>query len=169
MNAHSPQDAAPTPLATPNALGSTARDQVTHGLNRLLADTFALYIKTKNFHWHVSGPHFHDYHLLLDAQATAVFAMLDPIAERARKIGGMAVRSISHISELQRLKDNNADYVKPEDMLNELRSDNELLVKFMREVHKVADDDNDVATASLLENWIDETEERIWFLFETTR
>ena len=159
----------PSELATPSDLGAKGRTEVALGLNRLLADSFALYIKTKNFHWHVSGPHFRDYHLLLDAQATAVYAMLDPIAERSRKLGATTLRSIGHIAKLQRLADNDADYVKPEDMLNELRADNETLVKFMREVHEACDDDNDVATASLIENWIDQTEERIWFLFESTR
>ncbi len=160
---------APGALATPSDLGIAARAEVAIGLNRLLADAFALYIKTKNFHWHVSGPHFHAYHLLLDAQAGAVFAMLDPIAERVRKLGGTTIRSVSHIAQLQRLTDSNAEYVRPEEMLDALRADNESLVKFMREVHKTCDDDNDIATASLIENWIDQTEERIWFLFESTR
>lgn len=169
MSAISNLKDAPGALATPNDLDSSARSALALGLNRLLADAFALYIKTKNFHWHVSGPHFHDYHLLLDAQATAVYAMLDPVAERSRKIGGTSIRSISHIAQLQRLSDNNADFVKPEDMLNELRADNLLLVKYLRELHQTCDDENDVATASLIENWIDQAEERIWFLFESTR
>jgi starvation-inducible DNA-binding protein len=156
-------------LITPTDLGSKARKDVTLGLNRLLADTFALYVKTKNFHWHVSGPHFRSYHLLLDEQATVVYAMLDPVAERVRKLGGSTLRSIGHITELQRIKDNNADYVDPVDMLNELREDNQSLVKYMREVHEICDKDNDIATASLLENWIDEAEQRIWFLYESTR
>jgi starvation-inducible DNA-binding protein len=156
-------------LTTPTDLGSKARKDVTLGLNRLLADTFALYVKTKNFHWHVSGPHFRSYHLLLDEQATVVYAMLDPVAERVRKLGGSTLRSIGHITELQRIKDNNADYVDPVDMLNELREDNQSLVKYMREVHEICDKDNDIATASLLENWIDEAEQRIWFLYESTR
>lgn len=156
-------------LTTPTDLGSKARKEVTLGLNRLLADAFALYIKCKNFHWHVSGPHFRSYHLLLDEQATAVYAMLDPVAERVRKLGGNTLRSVGHIAELQRIKDNNAEYVDPVAMLNELREDNQQLVKFMREVHEICDQDNDIATASLLENWIDEAEQRIWFLFESTR
>lgn len=156
-------------LATPTDLGAKARYDVTIGLNRLLADTFTLYIKCKNFHWHVSGPHFRSYHLLLDEQATAVFAMLDPIAERVRKLGGNTIRSIGNIAELQRLQDNDAEFVDAVAMLNELRADNQALVKYMREVHEVCDQDNDIATASLLENWIDEAEERIWFLFESTR
>ena len=169
MTAISKLKNSPGALATPSDLHSSARSALAMGLNRLLADAFALYIKTKNFHWHVSGPHFHDYHLLLDAQATAVYAMLDPVAERSRKIGGTSIRSISHIAQLQRLTDNNAEFVKPEDMLNELRSDNLSLVKYLRELHQTCNDENDVATASLIENWIDQAEERIWFLFESTR
>jgi starvation-inducible DNA-binding protein len=136
-------------------------------LNILLADVFALYLKTKNFHWHVSGPHFRDYHLLLDEQR--IFAMTDDIAERVRKIGGTTLRSIGNIGRLQRLKDNDADFVTPLDMLAELRDDNKQLVSSMRETHDLCDEHGDVATASLLENWIDETERRVWFLFEATR
>jgi starvation-inducible DNA-binding protein len=156
-------------LKTPTDLGNKARQDVAEGLNALLADTFALYIKSKNFHWHVSGPHFRSYHLLLDEQATAIYAMLDPIAERVRKLGGTTIRSIKHIGQLQRIKDNDAPFVEANAMLDELRNDNQTLVKAMREVHDVCDKDNDIATASLLENWIDEAEQRIWFLYESTR
>ena len=156
-------------LKTPSDLGNKARKEVAEGLNALLADTFALYIKCKNFHWHVSGPHFRSYHLLLDEQATAIYAMLDPIAERVRKLGGTTIRSIKHIADLQRIKDNNEPFVDAIAMLDELRADNQALVKSMREVHDVCDEDQDIATASLLENWIDEAEQRIWFLFESTR
>ncbi|MBB3223989.1 Dps family protein [Pseudoduganella umbonata] len=165
MNDQAKEDA----LKTPTDLGNKARKEVAEGLNALLADTFALYIKCKNFHWHVSGPHFRSYHLLLDEQATAIYAMLDPIAERVRKLGGTTIRSIKHISELQRIKDNDAPFVDAIAMLDELRNDNQALVKWMREVHDVCDEDQDIATASLLENWIDEAEQRIWFLYESTR
>src|SRR5271154_5280194 len=138
-------------------------------LNALLADVFALYIKTKNFHWHMEGPHFRDYHLLLDEQGEQIFDMSDAIAERARKIGGGTLRSIGDIARRQRILDNDADYVDPKDMLAELRDDNERLTSIMRQVHNVCDTYGDVATASLLENWIDETERRTWFLFEATR
>jgi starvation-inducible DNA-binding protein len=156
-------------LATPTDLGANATKELTGGLNVLLADVFALYIKTKNFHWHVSGPHFRDYHLLLDEQATQIDAMTDPIAERVRKLGGSTIRSIGHVKRLQRVLDNDADYVTPHDMLAELREDNKELLKHMRVLHEVCDEHNDVATASLIENWIDETEQRVWFLFETGR
>jgi starvation-inducible DNA-binding protein len=156
-------------LATPSQLGAEAVKNIVGGLNALLADAFALYIKTKNFHWHVSGPHFRDYHLLLDDQADQIFAMTDDIAERVRKIGGVTIRSIGHIARLQRLSDNDAEYVDPLDMLAELREDNRAVLASMREVHELCDEEHDVATASLLENWIDETERRIWFLFETGR
>jgi starvation-inducible DNA-binding protein len=156
-------------LATPNEHGSEAVKNLTGALNALLADVFALYIKTKNFHWHVSGPHFRDYHLLLDEQGEQIFAMTDDIAERVRKIGGTTVRSIGHVARLQRLSDNDADYVDPHGMLAELREDNRTLLASMRETHELCDEENDVATTSRLENWIDETERRIWFLFETTR
>lgn len=138
-------------------------------LTALLADTFALYLKTKNFHWHVSGPHFRDYHLLLDEQSDQIFAMTDPMAERVRKIGGTTLRSVGHIAHLQRVEDNDADYVEPQDMLAELREDNKDLVSRMREVHDLFDEHRDFATASLLENWIDETERRVWFLYEASR
>ena len=156
-------------LATPSDLGPEAIRNITGALNALLADVFALYLKTKNFHWHVSGPHFRDYHLLLDEQAAQIFAITDDIAERVRKIGGTTLRSIGHVARLQRLADNDADYVDPPDMLSELREDNKALLLSMREVHGLCDEENDVATASLLENWIDEAQRRIWFLFETTR
>jgi starvation-inducible DNA-binding protein len=156
-------------LATPTDLGANATKDISGGLNILLADVFALYLKTKNFHWHVSGPHFRDYHLLLDDQATQIFAMTDPIAERVRKLGGGTIRSVGQIKKLQRVLDNDADYVTPQDMLAELREDNKQLTRSMRVLHEVCDEHNDVATASLIENWIDETEQRAWFLFETAR
>ena len=143
--------------------------ELSGALNTLLADMFALYLKTKNFHWHVSGPHFRDYHLLLDEQAEQIFATTDDIAERVRKIGGSTLRSIGHIAKLQRVRDNDADYVTALDMLAELREDNRQLVVRMRETHDLCDEHRDVATASLLENWIDEAERRAWFLYETTR
>jgi starvation-inducible DNA-binding protein len=156
-------------LHTPTDLGAEASDAVSEGLTQLLADVFALFIKTKNFHWHVSGPHFRDYHLLLDDQAGLVFAMIDPIAERARKLGGTTLRSIGQVASLKRLEDNNESFVPADAMLDELRKDNEKLVKYMRQLHHICDQMEDVATASLIENWIDQTEERVWFLFETTR
>jgi starvation-inducible DNA-binding protein len=156
-------------LGTPTDLGPEATRDISAALSALLADTFALYLKTKNFHWHMSGPHFRDYHLLLDEHGDQIFAMTDPIAERARKIGGTTIRSIGHIARQQRIKDNDADYVDPQGMLAELRDDNRQLVTEMRAVHDVCDEHGDVATASLLEVWIDETERRTWFLFEATR
>jgi starvation-inducible DNA-binding protein len=157
------------PLATPTGLGSNATRDLAGALNALLADMFVLYMKTKNFHWHVSGPHFRDYHLLLDEQATQIYNTTDPIAERVRKIGGTTIRSIGHVARLQRLDDNNADYVTPEDMLAELREDNKQLIASMRETHDLCDEHGDVATASLLEVWIDEAERRVWFLYEAGR
>jgi starvation-inducible DNA-binding protein len=156
-------------LETPTDLGSNTTKDVTGALNALLADVFALYLKTKNFHWHVSGPNFRDYHLLLDEQADQIFAMTDDIAERVRKLGGTTIRSIGHIARLQRVLDNDADYVDPKDMLAELRDDNRDLIARLRETHDLCDEHRDVATASLIENWIDEAERRHWFLFETTR
>ena len=156
-------------LGTPTDLTAEATRDISAALSALLADTFALYVKTKNFHWHMSGPHFRDYHLLLDEHGDQIFAMTDPIAERARKIGGTTIHSIGHIARQQRIKDNDAEYVDPQDMLAELREDNQALVTTMREVHDVCDEHGDVATASLLEVWIDETERRTWFLFESTR
>jgi starvation-inducible DNA-binding protein len=157
------------PLITPTGLGDNARRDITGALNALLADVFALYLKTKNFHWHMSGPHFRDYHLLLDEHGDQIFEMTDVLAERARKLGGITLHSIGQISRMQRIKDNDADFVAPEDMLSELREDNEALIAAMREVHDTCDEANDVATASLLENYIDEAERRTWFLFEATR
>jgi starvation-inducible DNA-binding protein len=156
-------------LHTPTSLGAKATADITGALNALLADFFALYIKTKNFHWHVSGPHFRDYHLLLDEHADQIYATTDPIAERVRKLGGNTLRSIGHIARLQRVSDNEADYVTPLDMLAELREDNSRLADRMRETHNVCDEHGDVATTSLLEVWIDEAERRAWFLFEATR
>lgn len=157
------------PLATPSDLGGNAVRDLTGALNELLADTFALYLKTKNFHWHVSGPHFRDYHLLLDDQSAQILAMTDPIAERVRKLGGTTLRSIGHIARLQRVEDNDADYVDPEGMLAELREDSKDLIQRMRTVHELTDEHNDFATSSLLDVWIDEAEKRHWFLFEATR
>jgi starvation-inducible DNA-binding protein len=138
-------------------------------MNSVLADVFALYLKTKNFHWHMTGPHFRDYHLLLDEQAEQLYAMIDPIAERIRKTGGSTLRSIGHIARLQRISDNDAEYVDPMDMLAELREDNQSLAWRLRDVHEVVDAVRDIATASLIENWIDEAERRTWFLFESSR
>jgi starvation-inducible DNA-binding protein len=156
-------------LATPANFGPNAVRDISGALNALLADMFALYLKTKNFHWHVSGPHFRDYHLLLDEQADQIFATTDPIAERVRKIGGTTVRSIGQIGRQQRILDNDADYVTPLDMLAELRDDNLNLAAQMRETHDLCDEHEDVATASMLEVWIDEAERRTWFLFEASR
>jgi len=157
------------PLKTPTGLSASATQDISGSLNILLADVYALYMKTKNFHWHVSGPHFRDYHLLLDEQADQLYDTTDPIAERVRKLGGTTLRSIGHIAGLQRVLDNDADFVTPQDMLAELRDDNMQLAAHMRETHNVCDEHGDVATASLLENWIDEAERRIWFLFEAGR
>jgi starvation-inducible DNA-binding protein len=156
-------------LVTPTDLSASAVQDISGAMNAILADVYALYLKTKNFHWHVSGPHFRDYHLLLDEQADQIFAMADPIAERVRKLGGSTLRSIGHIARLQRQPDNDADYVEPSDMLAELREDNKTLTGRLREAHNVCDEHRDVATASLIEVWIDETERRTWFLFETGR
>ena len=157
------------PLASPNQLGKGAARDIGGAMNAVLADVFAIYLKTKNFHWHMSGPHFRDYHLLLDEQADQLYAMTDPIAERIRKVGGTTLRSIGHIGRLQRVLDNDADFVQPLDMLAELREDNEGLVARLREAHGVCDEHGDIASASFLENWIDETERRAWFLFEASR
>jgi starvation-inducible DNA-binding protein len=158
-----------SPLVTPTDLKPKATKEISGAMNAILADVFALYMKTKNFHWHMSGPHFRDYHLLLDEQADQLYAMTDPIAERIRKLGGTTLRSIGHISRTQRVLDNDADYVQPLDMLAELREDNKTLASSMREVHNVCDENRDIATASLIEVWIDETERRTWFLFEASR
>jgi len=164
-----PAELRKSPLTTPTDLGANATKEIAGALNALLADVFTLYLKTKNFHWHISGPHFRDYHLLLDEQADQINAITDPIAERVRKLGGTTLRSIGHISRLQRLADNDADYVDPLDMLSELREDNKALIASMRQVHSLCDERNDVATASLIEVWIDEAEKRVWFLFEASR
>ena len=157
------------PLLTPTDLGTKASKNIAAGMNGILADVFGLYLKTKNFHWHMSGPHFRDYHLLLDEQADQLYAMTDPIAERIRKTGGSTLRSIGHIARIQRIKDNDAEYVEPLDMLAELREDNITLAARLREVHDMVDELRDIATASLIENWIDETERRTWFLYESSR
>ncbi len=157
------------PLRTPSYLDAENIQNLAAELNVLLADVFAVYIKTKNFHWHVSGPHFRDYHLLLDEHAEQVFAMTDDIAERVRKLGGTTIRSIGHVARLKHVADNDAEYVEPLDMLAELREDNQALVSRMIEIHDLCEEANDVATASLLENWIDHAQRRIWFLFETSR
>jgi len=157
------------PLETPTDLTRSATKDIAAAMNAILADVFALYLKTKNFHWHMSGSHFRDYHLLLDEHADQLFAMTDPIAERIRKIGGFTLRSIGNISRTQRVLDNDADYVEPLDMLAELAGDNKTLAARLRETHNVCDEHRDIATASLIEVWIDETERRTWFLFEATR
>ena len=156
-------------LITPTDLGSKASMDIAGGMNAILADVFALYMKTKNFHWHMSGPHFRDYHVLLDEQADQLYAMTDPIAERIRKTGGSTLRSIGHITRIQRVKDNDAEYVDPLDMLAELREDNRDFAARLREVHDMVDEHRDIGTASLIESWIDETERRTWFLFESSR
>jgi starvation-inducible DNA-binding protein len=157
------------PLHTPTDLKPAATKDVSGAMNAILADVFGLYLKTKNFHWHMSGPHFRDYHLLLDEHADQLYAMTDPIAERVRKIGGLTLRSIGHIARLQRIEDNDAEYVEPSDMLAELREDNQNLAARLREAHNVCEEHRDLATASLIEVWIDETERRTWFLFESAR
>ena len=156
-------------LHTPTDLTPAATKEVSAAMNAILADIFALYLKTKNFHWHMSGPHFRDYHLLLDEQADQLFAMTDPIAERVRKLGGLTLKSIGNIAQLQRVSDNDADFVEPSDMLAELREDNKTLAERLREAHNVCEEHRDLATASLIEVWIDETERRTWFLFESDR
>jgi starvation-inducible DNA-binding protein len=157
------------PLATPTDLKPAATKDIAGAMNAILADVFALYLKTKNFHWHMSGPHFRDYHLLLDEQADQLFAMTDAIAERVRKIGGSTLKSTGHISRMQRVQDNDADYVEPQDMLAEVREDNKELAARLREAHNVCEEHRDIATASLIEVWIDETERRTWFLYEAAR
>ena|SRR5438094_9269260 len=155
-----------SPLTTPTDLKAAATRDITAALNVILADVFALYIKTKNFHWHMSGPHFRDYHLLLDEQADQIFAMTDPVAERVRKVGGLTIHSIGQIGRLQRILDNDAEFVSPLDMLAELRDDNKTLLGALRTAHDICEEHQDVATTSLIEVWIDETERRLWFLFE---
>jgi starvation-inducible DNA-binding protein len=169
MNVRDAKALQTAPLETPTDLKSNAVRDISGALNILLADVFALYVKTKNFHWHMSGSHFRDYHLLLDEQAEQIFATTDAIAERVRKVGGTTLRSIGHIGRLQRFLDNDADYVTPLDMLAELRDDNKQLAANLRETHGLCDEHGDVASASLLEIWIDEAERRTWFLFESTR
>ena len=160
---------APSALDTPTDLSPNAIGDISGALNGLLADSFALYLKTKNFHWHISGPHFRDYHLMFDEQADAIFATTDELAERVRKIGGTTLRSIGHIAKLQTIEDNDETFVDPADMLRELMADNKKVAAAMRKAHKVADDHEDAATAGLLENFIDATERRTWFLFEAAR
>jgi starvation-inducible DNA-binding protein len=157
------------PLQTPSGLGSNAIRDIAAACTTLLADVFALYLKTKNFHWHVSGRHFRDYHLMLDDQAEQIFSMTDELAERVRKIGGTTLRSIGHVARLQRIQDNDASYVTPVDMLSELRQDNEQLAALLRGAHALCDEHGDIATASLIENWIDQAERRVWFLYEASR
>jgi starvation-inducible DNA-binding protein len=157
------------PLSTPTGLKAAATKDITAAMNGILADSFALYIKTKNFHWHMSGPHFRDYHLLLDEQADQIFAMTDPIAERVRKLGGITIRSIGEIARTQRIADNDADYIEPSDMIAELADDNRTLAASLRQAHNVCDEHGDVASTSLIEIWLDETERRSWFLFEAGR
>ncbi len=155
--------------SNPDSFAPEQVKELSDALNALLADVFALYIKTKNFHWHMSGPHFRDYHLLLDEQADQIFNITDDIAERVRKIGGQTIRSIGHIARLQRIADNDYEFVPAHGMLEELQADNKALVHSLREAHEVASDANDYATTSLIEVWIDEAERRAWFLFEATR
>jgi starvation-inducible DNA-binding protein len=157
------------PLVTPTDLKTSATMDISAAMNGILADVFALYLKTKNFHWHMSGPHFRDYHVMLDEQADQIYAMADPIAERIRKVGGTTLRSIGHIARTQRILDNDALYVEPSDMLAELCEDNKTIVARLREAHNVCEDHKDIATTSMIEVWIDETERRTWFLFEAGR
>ena len=157
------------PLLTPTDLDPAATKDIAAAMNGILADVFALYLKTKNFHWHMSGPHFRDYHVMLDEQSDQIYAMADPIAERIRKLGGTTLRSIGHIARTQRILDNDADYVEPSDMLAELCEDNKTVAARLREAHNVCDEHRDIATASFIEVWIDETERRTWFLFEAGR
>ena len=156
-------------LATPSDLGAKATKDLSGALNAILADVFAIYLKTKNFHWHMSGPHFRDYHLLLDDQGDQIYAMTDPLAERVRKVGGTTLRSIGHIARLQRVSDNDAEFVTPLDMLAELQDDNKNFAARLRQAHELCEEHRDIATASLIEGWIDETERRSWFLFEASR
>lgn len=169
MSNNPPASRQKAPLATPSRFSADQIANISGAMNALLADIYALYFKTKNFHWHMSGPHFRDYHLLLDTQAEQLFAMTDAIAERTRKIGGTTLRSIGHISRLQRVLDNDADFVTPQDMLAELHDDNRSLASAIVAVHSLCDEAGDIASASLLENWVDETEERGWYLFEAVR
>jgi starvation-inducible DNA-binding protein len=163
------KDRQQAPLSTPTDLTAQATRDISGAMNALLADVFALYVKTKNFHWHLSGPHFRDYHLMFDEQGEQIFAMTDPIAERVRKIGGTTIKSIGEIARLQRVSDNDSDYVEPEDMLAELCEDNKTLAAHLREAHNVCEEHRDIGTASLIEVWTDETERRTWFLFEAAQ
>jgi starvation-inducible DNA-binding protein len=158
-----------TRLETPTDLSGNAVPEIAEALNGLVADSYALYVKTKNFHWHVSGPHFRDYHLLFDDQAAEIFASVDELAERVRRIGARTVHSVGEIARLQTIKDNNEEFVAPADMLRELMADNKTVIKAMRAAHEIADKHEDVATASILENFIDQAEKRNWFLFEASR
>ena len=157
------------PLASPNDLNGAASRDIAAAMNAILADVFALFLKTKNFHWHVSGPHFRDYHLMLDEQADQLLGMTDAVAERVRKLGERTITSIGHVARLQRVRDNDAAYVEPSDMLGELSEDNRMVAKGLREAHDVCEEHGDVATTSMIEVWIDETERRTWFLFEAGR
>jgi starvation-inducible DNA-binding protein len=163
------KDKSKSRLETPTDLSGNAIPKIADALNRLVADSYALYTKTKNFHWHVSGPHFRDYHLLFDDQATEIFATVDDLAERVRRIGARTIHSIGEIAKLQTIKDNNKEFVSAEDMLKELMADNKTVIKAMRAAHEIADEHGDVATASILENFIDQAEKRNWFLFEASR
>ena len=163
---HPRSDTDPASLKTPNDLGDNARQEIADSVNKLVADAFALYVKTKNFHWHMTGPHFRDYHLMLDEQSDQIFATTDPLAERVRKLGKRTIHSIGEINGKARVKNNDADFIPPLDMLRELTADNKNMAAAMRETHEICDKHNDVATASLLEVYIDETERRTWFLFE---
>ena len=156
-------------LRTPTDIKASATKDIAAALNGVLADVFALYLKTKNFHWHMSGPHFRDYHVMLDEQSEQIFAMTDPIAERVRKVGGTTLRSIGHIAKLQTIEDNDADFVPPGEMLRELMNDNKQVAADMRKAHEVCEDHDDPATASMIEIWLDQTEKRTWFLFEAAR
>lgn len=169
MSANTAKGRRDAALQTPTDLGANAARDIAAALNLVLADVFALHMKTKNFHWHVSGPHFRDFHLLLDEQAVQIQAMSDPIAERVRKLGQRTLRSIGEIKRLQRILDNDADFVSPLDMLAELRDDNKQLASALRQAHAVCDEHGDFATSSLLDGWIDEAEQRVWFLYEAGR
>lgn len=166
---HPASDTNASSLGTPNDLGDNGRQEIADAVNKLVADAFALYVKTKNFHWHMTGPHFRDYHLMLDEQSDQIFATTDPLAERVRKLGKRTVHSIGEINSKARVKNNDADYVPPLEMLRELMRDNKAMAAAMRDAHEICDRHKDVATASLLEVYIDETERRTWFLFEATR
>ena len=168
-NGHSGKAVAPNVLSTPTDLNAEGVQEIVAAINPLVADAFALYVKTKNFHWHLASSHFRDYHLMLDEQADQIFATIDPLAERVRKIGGTTIRSIGHIASLQTTKDANEDFVLPIEMLSRLMEDNKSMAAHMRHAHEICDDHKDVATASLLENFIDETERRTWFLFEVAQ